>query len=288
MNDALRGPAPGAALAAAVRRHLEAAGTVRAEAEAWTLLEAITGRTRLQLLGDEGATLDAPQAARLEEALRRRAGGEPLQHVLGRAPFWALELSAGPGRLVPRPETEGLVAWALDLLASRPRPTVLDVGTGSGALALALAFERPDAEVWASDVASAALEAARADAARLDLPVRFVHGDLLTPRELRAPLARLDLLVSNPPYLPDGDRAAVPREVRFDPPDALYAGPDGLDVWRRLEAQAHAAVPSGATVLAELDPRNVERAAGAARARWAEVEVRRDLAGRSRYLRLRR
>lgn len=278
---------PGAALVARVRSRLEAAGIASAEAEAWALLEAVSGRSRLALL-TESLQLDEAQRGLLDAWIRRRAAGEPLQHLLGRAPFWTFEVSSGPGRLVPRPETEGLVVWALERLRDREAPVLLDVGTGSGAVALALALERPDAEVWASDVAEPALAAARADAQRLGARVHFVHGDLLRPPALRALLPRLDLLLSNPPYLPAADRDAAAPEVRFDPPEALYAGAEGLDVWRRLEMQAHAGLMKGAEALVELDPRNVARAAREARGRWREVEVRPDLAGRARFLRLRR
>lgn len=277
----------GAAWVETVRRRLAAAGLPSAEAEAWALVEAATGRSRLALL-TEPLQPSEVQRAQLAAWLARRLGGEPLQHVLGRAPFWTFEVSSGPATLVPRPESEGLVAWALEELRGREAPQVLDVGTGSGALAIAVSLERPDATVWATDVSSEALAAARADARRLGAAVRFQQADLLAGAALQARLPRLDLLLSNPPYLPEADRETAVREVRYDPATALYAGPDGLAVWRRLEREARTALAPGALVLVELDPRNVGRAADEARGSWREVEVRPDLAGRERYLRLRR
>lgn len=271
-------------------RRLAAAGIDAAEGEALRLLEAVTGLERGALLLDAGRALTPAETERLESLLARRAAREPLQHVLGVAWFYGLELRATPAALIPRPETEALVERALARLEGLGRPRALDVGTGSGAIALALKAERPELEVTATDVDEAALALARRNAAVLGLQVRFAASDLLAAPEADAAARAADLLVTNPPYLPEGDRARVSPEVARDPGLALYAGPDGLAVWRRLERQAAARLRPGARLLAELDPRNAaaaleEALAGGA---WAAGETFPDLAGRVRFVELER
>ena len=260
----------------------------RPDAEAWAMLERVSGAGRLAWLTEPGLTLDDEQRARLDRWLVRRAAGEPLQHLLGVAPFWGLELDAGPGALVPRPETERLVELALGSLTGRDAPVVLDVGTGSGAIAVAIAVARPDAEVWASDVDPAALALAARNVRAHAPAVRLVEADLLDAPELRALLPRLDLPIANLPYLPDVDAARIPPEVRRDPPRALFGGPDGLGPFRRLWRQLRGALPAGAEAWFELDPRNVAVAARELRGEEPladrAIDVLEDLAGRERFL----
>jgi release factor glutamine methyltransferase len=254
------------------------------------MLERVSGVGRLQWLTEPDATLDEDQRARLDAWLARRAEGEPLQHVLGVATFWGVELEAGPWALVPRPETERLVELALADLAGFASPTVLDLGTGSGAIAVAIARERPDAEVWAADVDEEALGLARRNVRALAPTVRLVRSDLVAAPELRELLPKLDLLIANLPYLPDADAAGLPPEVRRDPPGALFGGPDGLDPFRRAWAQVAGALDGDAVAWFELDARNVHAAADEVRADptagGREVRVEDDLAGRPRFLRL--
>ena len=222
-----------------------------------------------------------PEAA-WEKALRlaeRRARGEPLQLLLGFTEFFGLPLALAPGVLIPRPETEGLVERALRFLEPRPRPRVLDVGTGSGAIALAIKARRPDARVFASDVSRAALELARKNARQLGLEVAFLHAPLT------AGLTGLDLIVSNPPYLPEEDRETAPPELGFEPETALFAGEEGLDVARPLAKEALRALRPGGGLLLELDPRNVFLlAAELPGLGYRDVGVGFDLSGRARYL----
>lgn len=270
------------ARALAVRR-LREAGVDSPEPEAVALLEAATGLARRELLLLPERPLQEEERLRLLDALRRRAEREPLQHILGRAPFYGLELDVEPGVLVPRPETERLVELALAWLEGRDAPRVLDVGTGSGAVALAVKAERPDAEVLASDVSPAALALTRRNAERLGLSVRVRRSDLLADGETAAFAARCDALLANLPYLPVADRAALQPEARRDPESALFAGEDGLELARRLLEQAYRLLPSGALLVLELDPRNVRLALAAARA-WRSASVACDLAGRERFL----
>ncbi len=266
-----------------VSERLAAAGIDSAAAEAAQLLEAVSGLTRFeQLTGSEPLT--AAQLERLEQLLQRREAREPLQLILGRSHFHHLELQAAPGVLIPRPETETLVELALELLAPLSSPLLLDVGTGSGAIALALAQARPDARVLATDVSDQALELAARNAHLYGLTLELRKADLL---DGIAEAGQLDLLVSNPPYLPDSDRGEISPEVKQDPETALFAGPDGLAVYRRLLQQAQAKVKPGAWLLLELDPRNVRQAAAEAEGpEWTDVEVLPDLTGRDRFLRL--
>ncbi len=162
--------------------------------------------------------------------MRRRAvEREPLAYIVGRRAFRRLELTVDPRALVPRPETELLVEVAVGLGAGA---RVLDLGTGSGAVALALKDERPDLHVSGSDLSEPALELARLNAERLELEVQWLHADLLTG------VGEFDAVLCNPPYVAESERALLaPEIVRHEPPEALFAGPDGLSCIRALLAQ---------------------------------------------------
>lgn len=254
------------------------------------MLERVSGRDRLSWLTEPEAVLRAEQRTRLDGWIDGRAAGTPLQHLLGVAPFWGLALEAGPDALIPRPETERLVELALNAIAGRDAPRVLDLGTGSGAVAIALARERPDAQVWASDIDAAALSVAARNVDAYAPRVRLLRSDLLEAPEVRELLPRLDLLVANLPYLPGADAATLPPEVRREPPLALFGGPDGLDPFRRAWSRLRGALPRTAEAWFELDPRNVAVAAEEVRADPASagrpVAVEADLADRARFLRV--
>jgi len=208
---------------------LTASGCETPRLDAEVLLAAAMGVDRAALIADPGRGVE-PEPFR--EYVRRRTQREPVAYILGSKGFRRLELEVDRRVLVPRPETEHVVEAALTLPAGA---RVVDVGTGSGAIALALADERPDLRVVATESSAAALAVARANAARLGLDVEFVEGDLLEP--ISGPI---DAVVSNPPYVRDGER--LPAELAYEPREALYGGPDGLDVYRRL-APALADVP---------------------------------------------
>ena len=268
-------------------RRLEAAGIDTPAPEALALLEAATGLERSELMLRPDRELGASERLRLLDGLRRRVAREPLQHILGTAPFYGLDLAVDATVLVPRPETERLVERVLEALDGVERPHVLDVGTGSGAIALAVRAERPDATVMATDVVPEAVALARRNAAQLRLDVRVLRSDLLAEAEVAAFAAACDVLVANLPYLPDADAGTLQPEAEHDPALALYAGPDGLRLARRLLRQAARLLPGGALLALELDPRNVHAAARETGA-WRETRVERDLAGRERFLLARR
>jgi release factor glutamine methyltransferase len=254
---------------------LTAAGVDTPRLDAEVLLAHALGVDRLRLLGNRDARVEGPAVRGFQDAVRRRAvGREPVAYITAVKGFRHLDLHVDPRVLIPRPETETLVEAALDALPRGAR--VVDVGTGSGAVALALKDERPDLLVTATDVSDDALDVARANAARLRLDVEFALGDLLDA------VGEVDAVVSNPPYVQDGAQLA-PEIVRHEPALALRAGPDGLDVLRRL---VPAAAARGAGVLA------VELGAGQAGAvealarevGFARTERRADLAGIDRVV----
>lgn len=238
------------------------------------LLASVLGVTREELyLRPPGSSqLAGEDAARYEALLARRAAGEPVAYLLGCKGFRWIELDVDPRVLIPRPETELLVEVGLGL----PRGArVADVGTGSGAIALALADERPDLRITGIDVSADALVVARANGARLGLSVDFVQGDLLVGGPYDAVLANL-------PYVCDGEE--LPLDVAgFEPPGALYGGPDGLDVIRRLvSVAADAAVPF---IALEVGFGQADAVAEQLRgAGWASVSRVRDLAGIERVV----
>jgi release factor glutamine methyltransferase len=203
--------------------------TPRLDAE--VLLAHVLGVGRERILSDPGLTLAEEQLGLFRAAVRRRAlAREPVAYIVGRRAFREIELAVDGRALVPRPETELLVECALALPAGAH---VLDVGTGCGAVALALAHERPDLELSGSDLSERALELARLNSRRLDLDVRWLRSDLL------AQIAdEFDAVVANLPYIAEGESANLaPEIVEHEPPEALFAGPDGLSAIRALMSQ---------------------------------------------------
>jgi release factor glutamine methyltransferase len=206
---------------------ITAAGCETPRLDAELLLAHALGVGREQLLLDPDALVAGPAVRAFQDAVRRRAvGREPVAYIVGHRGFRRLELAVDRRVLVPRPETELLVEVGLGLPAGA---RVLDVGTGSGAVALALKDERPDLQVSGSDISTAALELADANAQSLGLDVRWLHADLLSD------VGEFDAILSNPPYVAESARADLaPEIVRHEPAGALFAGPDGLSVIRAL------------------------------------------------------
>jgi release factor glutamine methyltransferase len=265
---------------------LTAARVPSPEADAETLIAHVLGVSRGQVHARvvTGAPLDAEQRHGVLALVERRAAREPLQHLTGVAAFRSLELAVGPGVFVPRPETEMVAQLAIDALLAVPggSPRAADLGTGSAAIALALATEVPHAEVVAVENSPRAYVWARENAARVGAPnLRLVFADLADAvPELDG---TVDVVVSNPPYIPLG---AIPRdpEVRLHDPDvALYGGADGLDVVRAVSASARRLLRPGGTLVLEhgehqaADIRSLLTADG-----WTAQATTRDLLGRDR------
>ncbi len=190
------------------------------------------------------------QAARFQQSLERRLSGEPMAYLLGHQEFFGLQLEVSPAVLVPRPDTETLVEWALDIIHDKwlpcPAPRVADLGTGSGAVALALAHNCKRAEVTATDNSTGALAIARRNADRLNLPIRLLEGSWWEPLKALNPF---HLIVSNPPYIRVED-VHLPA-LRHEPGSALTAGEDGLDDIRELVAGAPTHLTRGGWLLME-------------------------------------
>lgn len=276
-------------LAAALDRAtviLESAGVPAARVDAELLVGHILGISRggVQARVATDAAIGTDEAIELTEFVERRAAREPLQHITGVAYFRSLELAVGPGVFVPRPETESVVQHAVDALraVATPEPLAVDLGTGSGAIALALATEVPHSRVYGVEVSPRAYVWARQN-------FRSVGADNATPvfHDLAGALRELDglvdVVISNPPYIPTG---AIPRdpEVRLhDPELALYGGEDGLDVVRPVSQTAARLLHSGGTLV--LEHGELQSAAIAellARDGWRAIAHHRDLTGRDR------
>jgi release factor glutamine methyltransferase len=224
----------------------EAAGRI-ARLDARLLLEHVCGATRADLIAHPERAMTPAQASRFEERVSRRAAGEPLAYLVGSAWFCGLEFSVDPAVLIPRPETELLVDLAAERASAQDRPRIADLGTGSGIVAITLARRCPHARVTATDVSAVALGVARANATRHGAVVRFLEGDWYAPLDGE----RFDLIVSNPPYVADGDPHLVLDGLPFEPRGALVAGGDGLACIRRVAAGAAQHLESGGWLLLE-------------------------------------
>lgn len=268
------------ALLDSVRRKLEEAGIENAGREAEWILQKVTGldRSELALAGHAPTEEQEREAVALGD---RRAAGEPLQYVTGLAGFRHLELLVGPGVFIPRPETELVAAFAMERMPHGA--TAIDLGTGSGAVALSLAQERPDATVIATEYSSEALEWATKNRDRLGLEVRMVAGDLFDGLDTSL-MGSVDLIVSNPPYVPEGFRLGK-TVIDHEPHVALFAPDDGLGVIRRISASARSWLKKGGWLILEIG--EVQRDAVAALLRedgYSDVLVRNDMTDRPRIV----
>ncbi len=235
---------------------------------------------RAYLFAHPERELNLEEQARYDAALDERARGVPTQYITGHQEFWGMDLIVSPAVLIPRPETEHVIETVLELApvqqAGQEFPIrILDVGTGSGCIALALAKEFPRAEIHATDISAAALEIARANAARhqLESRIQFHQSDLLSGLNLRD----LDFVVSNPPYVGESEEDQVQLEVRkFEPRTAVFAGPSGTDVIARLIPQARSALHPGGWLVLEISG-TIAGPVQQLLADWQEVRIIPDL-----------
>ncbi len=223
---------------------------------------------------------------RYDEALTRRATGVPAQYITGHQEFWGMDLIVSPAVLIPRPETEHVVETVLELakLDGRGRPPrdlgIVDVGTGSGAIALALANDLPTAKIHATEISPEALEVARANAARHELTARieFHQADLLDGFSPDS----FDIVVSNPPYVGNSEEDSVQLEVRkFEPRNAVFAGPTGVEVIERLIPQAKKVLRPRGWLVFEISG-TIAEPVRSLLSSWDEVAIRNDLQGIAR------
>ncbi|MDO9236439.1 MAG: peptide chain release factor N(5)-glutamine methyltransferase [Aquabacterium sp.] len=223
-------------------QHARAQGVDRLDAQ--MLLSTVLQQGHSWLLGHDQDRLAAKEQAHYLTWLQRRAQGEPVAYIVGDKEFFGLTLAVSPDVLIPRPDTETLVEWAIELLTPASKQ-VLDLGTGSGAIALAIQHQCPQVKVTAVDASAPALATAQANAHRHHLDVRFVLGDWLTPVAGQ----RFDLIVSNPPYIAEHDPHLA--ALRHEPRQALTSGADGLDDIRHIVMQAPAHLQTGGWLLLE-------------------------------------
>lgn len=266
-----------------------AVGIATPEVDALLLAAHVLGVGRGELAARlvSGADFSNYQREQFGDLVRRRSAREPLQHITGEAGFRQLVLAVGPGAFVPRPETELLVQIVVDavMASGQPSPRVIDLGTGTGAIALAVATEAPHARVWAVEKSAEALVWARRNNEANGNPVTLVQGDLADALSLVGERAgTFDVVVSNPPYIPD---EAVPRDTEvhlYDPALALYGGPDGLDSVRVLADVARDLLAPGGLLALEHGElqgpavRQILTDAG-----WRPVSTHPDLTTRDRY-----
>jgi len=248
------------------------------------LLMFTLGCDRAYLFAHPERVLTVDETCRYEAALAERARGVPAQYITGHQEFWGMDFIVSPAVLIPRPETEHVIEAVLERQASgfgrqasgTPQPAlrIVDVGTGSGCIALALAKELPGAELHATDISAAALEIARANVERhpFERRIRFQQADLLAGLE-----GEFDLIVSNPPYVGDSEEDTVQLEVRkFEPRNAVFAGPKGTEVIARLIPEARAILRPGGWLIMEISGTIVEDVRKLLEG-WDEVQIKADL-----------
>ena len=255
---------------------LAEAGSPSPRLDAELLLAHVLGVERLALHAAPDRLPGPAERDAFDRLVERRRRREPVAHLVGERAFRRLRLRVTPDALVPRPETETLVEWALEV--APPAASVLDWGTGSGAIALALADERPDLRITAIDRSPAALALAAANAAATGAggSVAWVPSDGFAALAGR----RFDLVAANPPYLSDADLAAAPPELAHEPREALVAGPGGLEALARIAREAPAHLTAGGWLIAEVGAGQADPVQGLWRAAGlVEVSARTDLAG---------
>ncbi len=223
----------------------------RAGRDAETLLLHVLGKEKAWLMAHSDEELSGEQATHYVKLLERRFLGEPIQYITGQTEFYGLPFRVTPDVLIPRPETEHLVEKVIALAAGFHSPRIVDLGTGSGAIAIALAHHLPNAAITAIDISAAALAIAsgNAESSSVSHRVRFLRGDLFDV----VAGEQFDIVVSNPPYVPLADRDTLAVEVRdHEPAMALFAGDDGLDIYRRLIPSAFTALVPGGFITLEI------------------------------------
>lgn len=271
---------------------LAQSGIEQAGRETMWLLERALGMTALDLRLNESRAVAGEALRHAQALLARRASREPLQYLLGTQEFCGLEFEVSPAVLIPRSETELLVETALRCAGKQPAahgPVIADIGTGSGCIAVALARRLPEAAIYAVDCSAEALRVARRNADRLGATGRitFLEGDLMAPLEARGLGGRVDLVVSNPPYIAEREWDGLQPEVRlFEPRIALAGGEDGLAVYRRLVPEAVGYLHAGGWLVMEVGQGQAEavRALIEDTGRYDTVDILPDQAGIPRVI----
>ena len=237
------------------RRLLERAGIETAEQEAFWIVEHVLHLPSHNVVIDRDRLLSSSELLAARGLIERRVGREPLQYILGTQEFCGLEFDVNPAVLIPRPETELLVEYVAQRISADRQATIVDVCTGSGCIAVAIARMRPHARVIATDLSSPSLDIARQNATRHAVGERIIwlEGDLLGPLAEQELDGQVDVIVSNPPYIPESDWATLQTEVRlFEPRGALVAGPEGTELHERLLQEATRYLSPGGALIMEI------------------------------------
>mgnify|MGYP006285407891 CR=1 FL=1 len=251
------------------------------------LLAHVLGLQRVQLYARFDTPVSDEQRQEFRKLVKRRVSGEPVAYLVGRRAFWQMDLQTDARALIPRPETEVLVEVALERLSEPDGELrIADVGTGTGAVALAIATERDDASVLATDISDEALALAESniDEQGFSERIECLESDLLADVPDR--WIPFDMIVSNPPYVPESDRDDVMVDVReYEPDEALFAGPDGLATIERLVAESHDALREGAWLVVEIAHSQGEDVSSLfERTGFGNVDIRQDYAGNDRVV----
>lgn len=264
-------------------------GISNARFNAEVLLAHLLKKDRAWLITHSKETLESTGQQLFEDAVRRRVKREPLQYIIGSQEFWGLEFTVTSDVLIPRPETELIVEAAITAAQNVPSPLIVDLCTGSGCIAVSLAKELPAAQIFALDLSEKALVVARENARTHGVTgrIRFLDGDLLEPLEELDIRAKVDMIVTNPPYVRTGDRVTLQPEVRdYEPAMALFAGPLGTDFHQRIIASAPEYLKQHGRLIMEMGLGQAEALVKLVRESkaYGAAEVLKDLAGIERVI----
>ena len=267
---------------------MAAAGITEPRRDAALLLGEVLNRDRSFMIAHPEHSVAADQLQKFREFIARRASGEPLQYITGHQEFFKLDFAVTPDVLIPRPETELIVEVALEILRPDQAARLLDIGTGSGCLAISILKELPNPRAVATDISASALKVARRNAERHGVTdrLRLIDSDLYSAM---ASDDVFDLLVSNPPYVPEADLKSLQPEVQYEPAVALAGGVDGLAIIRRILRDAPRFLCAGGHLIFEIGFGQSESVGALVGARdWQMIEIRRDLQGIPRTVVVRR
>jgi release factor glutamine methyltransferase len=267
--------------------HLKKYGSDTPRLETEILLAHARGCRRIELYTRFDEVLSEKERSTMRDLVRRRAQSEPVAYLVGHREFFGLDFRVTPAVLIPRPDTETLVVELVDVAKPLAAPRILDIGTGSGCIAIAAAVNLPSAQITVTDASEAALAVARenAESHKVTDRIRFHSGDLFGPLDTNE---RFDIVASNPPYIADHEKETLQNDVRkYEPHEALFSGPTGLEVLFRLVDQAPDFLNAGGTLMLEISPEQASAVVARMEAsgKYRDMRVVKDLPGMARVVR---
>jgi release factor glutamine methyltransferase len=267
--------------------HLKKHGSDTPRLETEILLAHARGCRRIELYTRFDEVLSEKERSTMRDLVRRRAQSEPVAYLVGHREFFGLDFRVTPAVLIPRPDTETLVVELVDVAKPLAAPRILDIGTGSGCIAIAAAVNLPNAQITATDASEAALAVARenAESHKVTDRIRFLSGDLFGPLDTNE---RFDIVASNPPYIADHEKETLQNDVRkYEPHEALFSGPTGLEVLCRLVDRAPDFLNAGGTLMLEISPEQAPAVVARMEAsgKYRDMRVVKDLPGSARVVR---